>query len=245
MKLYKFQILAIIVVAFTFSSCNYSKKAKNQVTKTYPKVNIAGAMKNVMWKGELGGIINLDTISDKKGLYGLGPIENLTGEILINDGQTYTSKVITDSTMTVEKDPDVAAPFFVYTNVNEWKTLALPDSVSNISDLEKFVDKQTTAYQGPFVFKLIGKVNTAKIHIQNLPNGTTVSSPKDAHEGQFNYNLKDEWVEIIGFFSKVHQGVFTHHNSFVHLHLITADETKMGHLDEVKFGEMEMLLPVN
>ena len=39
-----------------------------------------------MWKGELSGTINLDTISNKKGLYGLGPESYLTGELLINNG---------------------------------------------------------------------------------------------------------------------------------------------------------------
>lgn len=42
-------------------------------------------MRNVMWKGELAGIIQMDTISDKKGLYGLGPIEFLGGEVMVMD----------------------------------------------------------------------------------------------------------------------------------------------------------------
>jgi len=243
MKLYKFQILATIVAAFTFSSFNYSRKAKHAFSNTYPKVKIAGAMKNVTWKGQLHGVIELDTISDKEGLYGLGPIEYLKGEILIKDGQTYISKVLTDTTMEVKKDSNVSAPFFVYGNVKEWEAFNLPDSVSKIPELEKFVDGQTVTYQRPFVFRLVGTVKTAKIHIQNLPQGKNVSSPKEAHQGQVNYYLNNEEVDIIGFFSKAHQGVFTHHDSFVHLHLITANEEQMGHLDEIVFGEMELMLP--
>jgi acetolactate decarboxylase len=70
-----------------------------------------------------------------------------------------------------------------------------------------------------------------------------VSSPEDAHKGQTNYNLKNEEVVIIGFFSTEHKGVFTHHDSFLHLHLITKDERKMGHLDMAEFNEMELYLP--
>jgi len=243
MKRTIFKTFFSIVISLMFLSCNYSQKAKKQVSNTYPKVKIAGAIKNKMLKGELDGTIELDTISDKKGLYGLGPITYLTGEILINNGITYISKVLTDSTMLVEKESKVAAPFFVYGNVNIWKTLALSDSISNISDLEKFIDKQTIKHQKPFVFKLIGKVNTAKIHIQNSPSVTKVSSPKEAHQGQVNYNLTDEDVEIIGFFSKVHQGVFTHKGSYLHMHLITKDESQMGHLDMAEFGEMTLFLP--
>ena len=58
------------------------------------RVYITGAMKNIMWKGQLEGMINLDTIADKEHLYGLGPLEGLRGEILIIDGTAYISTVI-------------------------------------------------------------------------------------------------------------------------------------------------------
>ena len=79
-------------------------------------VTIVGAMKNVMWKGELSGRIYLDTMSNKEGLYGLGPESYLTGELLVNNGVSYLSKVISDSSMNVERRFDVSARFFVYSN---------------------------------------------------------------------------------------------------------------------------------
>jgi len=220
-------------------SCNSTSKE----TETYPDINIVGAMKNVMWKGELGSSIDLDTVSDKNGLYGLGPESYLTGELLINNGKSYISKVLSDSTMTVEKRFDVSAPFFVYGNVIEWNEIELPSGLKTIQDLEKFMDNNTIDFKRPFAFKLIGKISSAIIHIQNLPEGTKVSSPDDAHQGQTNYNVENEAAEIIGFFSTEHKGVFTHHDTFLHMHLITNDETKMGHLDELEIGEMKLYLP--
>ena len=61
--------------------CN-SDQTKNKSNETYPDINIVGAMKNVMWKGELGGSIRIDTISNKKGLYGIGPESYLTENYL-------------------------------------------------------------------------------------------------------------------------------------------------------------------
>lgn len=225
-------------------SCNSTQKEKNtNETETYPDIKIVGAMKNVMWKGELGSSIDLDTISDKKGLYGLGPVSYLTGELLINNGKSYISKVTSDSTMTVEKTFDTSAPFFVYGNVTEWNKIELPSDVKTIQDLKKFIDDKTTEFKRPFAFKLIGQVSSAIIHIQNLPEGTNVSSPEEAHQGQTNYNIANEDAEIIGFFSTEHKGVFTHHDSFLHMHLIIKDESKMGHLDELEIGEMKLYLP--
>jgi acetolactate decarboxylase len=236
--------LVIGLLTIVLMSCNSTSKEKNLAeTETYSDIKIVGAMKNVMWKGELGSNINLDTISDKSGLYGLGPVSYLTGELLINNGRSYVSKVTSDSTMTVEKTFNTSAPFFVYGNVTEWHEIELPANVKTIHDLEKFINEKTTDFKRPFAFKLIGLVSNAKIHIQNLPEGITVSSPEEAHQGQVNYSITNEDAEIIGFFSTDHKGIFTHHDSFLHMHLITQDESKMGHLDELKIGKMKLYLP--
>lgn len=199
-------------------------------------------MKNVMWKGQLYGTIKLDTISNKKGLYGIGPLSYLKGEILINDGVTYVSKALSESQMSVEKTFEVDAPFLVYGNVNKWNELKLPEEVVDIKTLEVFIDQNTKRFKRPFIFKLKGNVETAEFHIQDLPEGTKVSSPKEGHIGQKQYTLTNEPVELIGFFSTEHHGVFTHHDSNVHIHLLTKDEKKMGHLDAVKFNNREISL---
>jgi len=238
----KLKTLFIGVLTIILIGCNSPKKESTS-NGTYPDVKIAGAMKNVMWRGELAGLIRLDTIQDKQGLYGLGPESCLTGELLIKDGQVYVSRVTSDSTMTVEKTDKVSAPFFVYAWVHQWQETALPASIKTIKDLERFIDEKTANAKRPFAFKLSGTVTHADIHIQNLPEGTLVSSPEEAHQGQTSYALKNAEVEIVGFFSTQHQGVFTHHDSFLHMHLITKDETKMGHLDGVEFEEMKLFLP--
>ncbi|MBK6266184.1 acetolactate decarboxylase [Marivirga sp. S37H4] len=219
-------------------SCGPDSKKETSGTE----VQIVGAMKNVMWKGELAGTIQLDTIASKKGLYGLGPVEYLTGELLIIDGQSYVSTVLSDSTMEVKETYDIKAPFFVYANVEHWKEYNLPDSIQNLHQLEQFIDYQSKTNIRPFAFKLKGRIKEAKIHIQNLPKGTKVSSPEEAHQGQTNYLLQNEEVEIVGFFSTEHKGVFTHHDSFLHMHLITTNRSQMGHLDEVIFGDKKMKL---
>lgn len=232
------------LLAIGLINCNSTPKEKNtDNTETYPDIKIVGAMKNVMWKGELGSSIDLDTISDKNGIYGLGPVSYLSGELLINNGKSYVSKVTSDSTMTVENTFKTSAPFLVYGNVTEWNEIDLPSDLNTIQDLEKFIDQKTSEFKRPFAFKLIGQVSSAIIHIQNLPEGTKVSSPDEAHQGQTNYNIQNEDAEIIGFFSTEHKGVFTHHDSFLHMHLITKDESKMGHLDKLEIEKLKLYLP--
>lgn len=240
--------LLLIVLA----SCNHKKQEPNESEGTNKElqanknVQIIGEMKNVMWKGELQGNIHLDTISNKTNLFGLGPVEYLRGEILIIDGRSYKSTVLSDSTMWVEETFDIKAPFLGYTNIDQWSEQQLPDSIQTISQLEIYLDEITQNAQRPFMFKLTGTVEKADIHIVNLPEGSKVSSPDEAHVGQVNYHLKNEEVNIVGFFSTEHQTIFTHHDTFLHMHLITTDKQKMGHLDEVLFkkGTMKLFLPV-
>lgn len=230
--------IALLILALTHRHCVLNAQPANTV-------RVVGEMRNVMWKGELSGNIYLDTIAKKKDLYGLGPLENLAGEIVIVDGKAYKSTVVSGTSMKVEETYDIRAPFFGYANIPKWTYRSLPDTVRTIGDLERYLDATTKDHARPFMFRLIGTVEKAKIHIVNLPEGSTVRSPAEAHEGQVTYHLANAQSEIIGFFSTQHKSIFTHHDTFIHMHLITTDRQSMGHLDEmlIKKGTMNLWLP--
>lgn len=229
-----------LCILFFGCQSNPKNKALNQPSSVY----VIGALKYVMQKGELQGRIDLDTVSNRKGLYGLGPEAFLTGELLIYDGISYVSRVQPDSSITVDKTYDLSAPFFIYANIDDWDATDLPPEVRTLAELEQYLDQLASNREHPFAYKLSGTAKRAIFHIQNLPEGTAVSSPQEAHQGQVNYELLQEDVEILGFFSRAHQGIFTHHDSYVHMHLISKDELKMGHLDELEIGRMKLFLPV-
>jgi acetolactate decarboxylase len=57
-------------------------------------------------------------------------------------------------------------------------------------------------------------------------------------------DLRDREVEVSGFYSDKHAGIFTHHDSSVHMHLLTGDRKLSGHLDRITPGEkMRLSLP--
>src|SRR5690606_27453728 len=134
---------------------------------------------NVMHKGELSGIIDIDTISNKTHLYGLGPLEGLAGEILIIDGKGYKSTVVSDTSMHVAETFDMKAPFFVYANVDAWTETGLPDSVGTLGELDRYLNFVSKELSRPFCFRLAATVDNAVIHVVNLPPGTKVSSPEE------------------------------------------------------------------
>src|SRR5690554_6755441 len=182
----KFKAVFLGLTILILASC--SSKAQRKTNE----VKIVGEMKNVMWKGQLSGNINLDTIATKTNLYGFGPVEYLVGEILIIDGKSYKSTVISDSTMKVEETYEIKAPFFGYANIDKWTEQTLPDNIQTIHQLEQYLDKETKYLPRPFMFKISGIVEEAAIHIVNLPKGSKVSSPDEAHKGQINYKIINE-----------------------------------------------------
>lgn len=95
------------------------------------------------------------------------------------------------------------------------------------------------------MFRLEGRIQEAVEHVVNLPAGSTVRSPEDAHRGKVEYVLNQEKIAVIGFYSTRHHGIFTYHNSNMHLHLLSADKQRMGHVDGLRFDpkNMRIFLP--
>ena len=228
-------IILSIVSLISLNFCTSSQIVEEDV-------KVSGAMSNVMKKGQLEGTIFLDTIQNKKHLYGIGPKEFLKGELLIIDGKSYVSSVGEDNRIIMKETFDVKAPFFVYANNNKWKEYTLPSEVITIKELEDYINEKTKDSKRPFVFKLKGNFARVNFHIQNLPDGTIVKSHKDAHQGQGKYEREDIEGEIVGFFSTEHQSVFTHHDSYIHIHFINKERTEMGHIDDLIIDENEEII---
>ena len=206
------------------------------------KVHITGEMRNVMWKGQLEGNIYLDTIANKSNVVGLGPLEYLGGEIIVIDGKSYKSVVMSDSSMEVVETFNIKAPFFAHANILNWSEELIDVDIQTIQQLESFLDNKMSGSSQPLMFKLAGFVKEATIHIVNLPAGAKVSSPNDAHKGLVKYQMENQEAEIVGFFSKEHKGIFTHHDTYLHMHLMTKDKQMMGHLDELSIEKAKMRL---
>lgn len=230
-------LIILLIQVVVLSGCDDSHTTKHEVL-------VVGAMKNVMWKGELQGVVDVDTLQRGKQLQGIGPAHVLQGEIMVVDGVPYRSRINADSQVVVEVAPHAMPPFFVYAYVDQWKEQPLPDSVTDLLSLEAYLQK-TIHKEDPFAFQLKGAIQEADIHIQNLAEGSVVRSPKEAHAGQVNLSLQMRQVQMLGFFSTQHQGIYTHHDAFTHVHLITMDTSMMGHADRVEWtpGAMKLLLP--
>lgn len=221
--------LLIPTLLFIISSCHQPSHSENTLTRI-------GTLMSIMHQGQLSANIKLDTVN-LKNVWGLGALDSLRGEVLILDGKPYKSFVV-DSTSTIEIDVELEASLLVYTVVNEWDTLL----VSKIDDLDWLIktklDERKVTKPSPFL--LIGNPDSLDYHVINFDS--RISDISEHKEGAFNGSLSNEEVTILGFYSTKDKGIFTHHDSNLHMHVMNEQKSVMGHIDSFEAGNNSFIL---
>lgn len=225
-------IVAMLVSAVTFSVIP-------------PEVKVSGAMKNVMMNGDLSAHLDIDTIN-KVHLYGLGPVADLKGEIMILDGKVFTTTKDGNKLLNQQNKISKAA-LLVYSNVEKWKIVSLSTTINSYAELEKLIE--TTVKENgydtelPFAFKVNAVPAKATYHVIDWKKG--IEHTMDNHK-QFAYTgeMINTPVTMLGFYSKHHQSIFTHHTTFMHVHLLDDKAKTVGHLDDIQIkGTITVYLP--
>ena len=207
-------------------------------------VQYKGALKNMMKKGDISANADLRELAGMKNLYALGAVENLKGEILILNGTPYISTVVGDS-LNIDTSFDSKATLLGYAIVEDWSTHNIPDEVSNYEELEIFIENTMRdngkQVNSPFPFLISGNLHSFDWHIIDWPEGDM----NHTHEKHINSGLNgtsmNRDVEILGFYSKHHRAIFTHHTTNMHMHVKTKDGLLSGHLDDLLLGEKMIL----
>jgi len=210
-----------------------------------PVVNYAGALRTMM-SGDISKKIELDSLSKLPNLYAIGAFEGLSGEIQIGNGVSFNSRV-QDSTVIIENEIKAAASLLVYAQVSEW--IDIPNvSFQSTTELENELSEQASMKgldsDKPFPFIMEGKVKELKWHVIKWDKNDSIHTHKKHQEAGLNGVIKDEKVEIIGFYSKKHKGVFTHHSTNIHMHFINKEKNLAGHVDDLIISKsMKLKLP--
>ena len=127
----------------------------------------------------------------------------------------------------------------VYAQVNDWKHFKSQKEISSIADFEKYFSELLTENnvdsERVIPFLIADSVNSLSWHVVDWVEGDTVHTHAKHRASGLHGSVKNKPVEIIGFFSKNHHGVFTHKNSNIHMHFIKDDKKLSGHVDDLVF----------
>jgi acetolactate decarboxylase len=209
-----------------------------------PQVRTWGTLREGIHEGQVGPKVTLSDVLGP-GLYAVGAVTGLAGEITVVNGVAY-SAVTVDDGIRVAPMPEVTAAILVAAIVPGW----MPTPVAAAADAAALDDRIESAAQAagldvdqPFPFIVEGTIN-ATWHVLrsqgNPSSGTHADHLRNATTGK----LTEAPAVLIGFFSRHHQGVFTHMGQRTHIHVITPDRRTMGHVDEVSLPrEATLKLP--
>ena len=195
-----------------------------------------GALRDVKHNGRLSGTVQLDTLAARH-VYGLGPVAELRGEILLWNDTVYVASVREDS-VAVAVVPTVRAPFLVYVSVPAWAAVrTIVDTVVTLDQLQQQVEEQAIAQgkslERPFPFIVQGRARRITYHVMNKPAEESQHTPTLHQKAKHSFALNDVTLQLLGFYSRQHEGVFTHRGSYIHVHVISEDRLRMGHLDQL------------
>jgi len=222
-------------------------------------VEYVGAQNDVFVSGKASSVVSLEDLANRKGLYAMGPIDGLDGEITIFDSKPYITQVrgtdyVLDTTL------KHGAFFLVWSEQTKWQeNVPLPNTVKGYVDLQQFVKSQAQVagidVTKPFPFLLSGTPAELKWHINiDRTEGKPITKELYAKSKE-PFVMKGEAVDIIGFYSESHAGIFltkytpvikedSGMTNAIHIHLVSRTSKAAGHIDDITLGEnMTLRLP--
>jgi hypothetical protein len=179
----------------------------------------------VEWSGSEGDFlaggkrqpIPLARLSGLENLYAIGALEQRPGEVSIFDSVPFVSDVWNPTETEQQLENQLVA----------W-------AVTSGIDVDQ-----------PFAFLLNGLVAQATFHV--LCNRGRGRYNAELHEkSKVRFPIANESVEVVGFYSRHHRGIFTPRDSNFHMHVRTLDNRFSGHLEMFNWEHGIMLyLPID
>jgi acetolactate decarboxylase len=229
-------ISLILFSGLVFNSCGQ---------KENPPVQIYGALFEIMHKGDLSSRISLNQFDNDSNIFGLGALKDLKGEILILDSKPYISYEAGNGEVGISNDINYQAALYVHAVVKKWNKLKLPTTINTTQQFEKHIETISGVnginIEEPFPFMIKGIISKAEWHIINWDSNDVVHSHKKHIESGLSGVFEDKPITILGFYSKNHKTIFTHHSTYIHMHFLTDDKKIAGHVDDIIFRDNQTL----
>ena len=227
------RILWFAVTAMLVASCSTQKMAalgfKTENTDRVYQYSLFTALANSIYDGTMtaAGV-------KTKGDMGLGTYNGLDGEMIVNNGKVYQFPANGKVTIPTDKSlvPFTVVKFFKPDFVVETGT------VTDYPALKKLAEKQFSSPNYIYALKVTGnftRIKCGSAEKQELPYEKTLSEAI-ANRPVFEWN--NIQGTLVGFWFPEYMGGVNLLG--FHLHFISADETKAGHLIEFEAANLKI-----
>lgn len=210
-----------------------------------PAVETLGANAN-FGKGDFSSHANLADFRQRRHLYAVGPVQHLGGEVTVIDSVPYAVEV-GEGGLKVASAWDYQPPFLVYSEVANWRRVAIPAEVRSYAEFETWVGvaaaRNGTEDGRPFAFRMRARPTTLTVTVMNRP-ASAIPGEKPTRAYQTSWNVGGHDTDFVGFYSTQHAGVFLGAGEKVHIHAVTRDRKIAGHVQDFTLPPGgELLLP--
>ena len=215
-----------------------SETSQSRPTSRAGSIQRWGSLREALRDGHAKGRIDVGTVA-AKGVYGIGALEDLRGEITVFDGEVWISCGSKDRPVTI-RSRKLSAPATILfsSKISRWKTIRVEKDVS-ASEFDAFVAAQAKAagldLETGFHFVVEGQLTDLDVHVlagecpirANMLGVKMTSPPFATHFDRVQGRL-------VGVFSTDSVGVMTHHDSNSHNHVIIDNDAPFtGHAESV------------
>lgn len=213
------------------------------------QVQAWGHFQRLMHRGDAGAKVQLADLPAGPGVYALGALAELHGEVLIWNGRVLVSRGEHGDGRAERPRSGDAAALLALAQVPSWQTVPVPRDMDSAA-FERFVlDKAGEAgiaRDRPFAFAVRGSVLDLKWHVLNgKADSGSAGRHKMAHAESRAFESARSDGLLLGFFSGAAlEGVITHPGEKFHLHWASHDFARAGHVDAYRVGAgSELMLP--
>jgi acetolactate decarboxylase len=204
------------------------------------EVETFGSLREIIREGRLEARAPIAAALARPHAYGLGARARLDGEFLILDGTVHESRPDGRGrvrTVAFDASRDSAA-LMVAAHVAAWRDIGVATAIS-MTALEDTLAARARAFglpaSGPVPFLILGPVTGLRWHVADGRLLAPGPSSHEAHAKAAVRGARDAIsVTVVGFYSDHHQGVFTHHDSRIHMHVLLADGGGAAHVDSLR-----------
>lgn len=215
--------------------CGCSSGATRPSNVPAHSVEAWGSLREMVHEGRTESRVAIASVVAKPHVYALGALEGMRGEITILDGTAWLAVGTSDEGRAHNTVTDEGAALLVASSVVAWKKLVIDTDIA-FAELDQRIETMAASagidVEKPFPFLLEGTLLDVHWHVLRGPP-TPGSSPHDHAKNAVVGEMAELLGTAVGFFSKHHQGVFTHMGQRTHAHIIDARRAIAGHADRL------------
>jgi acetolactate decarboxylase len=210
----------ILLAMLAISSINYAKN----IPDLYQVGTFASAL-----NGAVNGDVNYQLLK-KKGNFGLGTFNGITGEMVAYQGQFYQ---IGEKGITISVADETKTPYAQVIQFNP--TIAFP--LTNINNFKQLVGSLLPKFKNQniaYAVHIHGQINYLKLR------GRTPRKPGEPAPEEVPYEAINVQGDMVGFYFPEHLLSLTAPG--LHLHFLSEDKQNSGHVMDVQFSSAKVEL---